>query len=72
MKGLGVKQDDAQAYAWLLLAIRSANIVFRNPEVDQSDFMHADLERLAGRLKRADISAAEEWVSKWLETHRPK
>lgn len=68
-KGLGVKQDDAQAYAWFLLAMRSAKNPSRSPAEDETDLIRADFETLAKRMTPTQISAAEQWVTQWIQTH---
>jgi TPR repeat protein len=71
-KGLGVKQDDAQAYAWFLLAMSSANTPSRSPEADEPNLFRADFETVAKRMTPTQISAAEQWVTQWIQTHPRK
>ena len=73
LKGLGVKKDAVQAYAWFLVATRSANPVIRNPEIDDnSPAIRADMEAVASRLSPTQISTAERWATQWIQTHPRK
>jgi hypothetical protein len=71
MRGLGVRRDNTQACAWFLLAIHLATTVFRNPEVDEVDLIRTEFEALAKGMTPAEISAAEQWVAQWIQTHPP-